>query len=237
MNEIVKTTSNEVANIGGIGRGFEKVNLEKVIMPRVKLMQALSPELQDEDYDFKAGDFIHGLLMEKLPSKFIPISAWDAQTLFKPREEGGGILCRSLDGNIGIDAITGESKPCNSCPMAQWHGETPPQCTQSINVLALFEGYDLPVVITFANTSYKYGRRFRDMALFSGGDIFSRKYKLVSKQERNPKGVFYTMRVKPAGKPTEEELALAEKLYNRFAKVTIEVEQEPDDVEETEAAF
>ena len=225
MGDLVKREQGQLqtGGFGGIGRGFEKVDLQSVTMPRAKVMQGLSPELQDEDYNFKMGDIIHGLLMEKLPEKFIPITIWDSRTMFVPRNpadkkqffETLGIdeidtmfVCRSLDGRVPENSPFGCTS-CSECKYSKfgWDGNpsTPPLCTATINVLALFEGYEMPVVIQFANTNYKYGRRFRDMALFSGGDLFSRKYKIKSKKEQNDMGTFFTTPVKPAGKPTEEE--------------------------------
>ena len=48
--DLVKQENTAVAKqqAGGIGRGFERMDMESVSMPRVKVMQGLSPELQDE---------------------------------------------------------------------------------------------------------------------------------------------------------------------------------------------
>lgn len=245
MTDLIKKENNAVSTkVGGVGRGFERIDMSKVSMPRAKILQATSPELQDEDYDFKMGDVIHGLLMEKLPEKFIPISIWDSRTMFVPRNANDkkrffdilGIeptesmfVCRSLDARVPEKPTLGHAN-CEDCPYKNfgWDGneDTKPLCTANINVLALFEGQEMPVVIQFSNTNYKYGKRFRDMALFSGGDLFSRKYKLTTKKEQNDQGVFYTSPVKPAGKANDEEYRLAEELYKQFSGVAIEVEED-----------
>jgi len=229
---LVKQESTAVASVNQM-RGFERIDLREVSMPRVKVMQALSPELEDEEYGFRPGDIIHGALMEKLPENFIPLLIWDSRILFSSREEGSKILCRANDGKHGYSEGLDTPKLCSCCPYGQWNGDNPPECTLTINVLALFEGYDMPVVIQFANTSWKYGNRFKQMALFSGGDIFSRKYKLKSKKESNEKGTYYVIQVKPAGLPTEEEYKKAEALYERFLNVTVvtDVEDERDVIE------
>lgn len=231
-NALIKQESNAVTSVNQ-ARGFERIDLREVSMPRVKVMQGLSPELEDEDYDFRPGDIIHGLLMEKLPENFIPLQVWDSRILFSSREEGSKILCRANDGRHGFPEGADTPRPCSSCPHGQWNGDNPPECTLTINVLALFEGYDMPVVIQFANTSWKYGNRFKQMAVYSGGDIFSRKYKLKSKRESNDKGTYYVIQAKPAGLPTEEEYKKAEALYERFLNVTVvaDVEDEMDEIE------
>jgi hypothetical protein len=226
-NDLIKQESNAVTSVNQV-RGFERIDLREVSMPRVKVMQGLSPELEDEDYDFRPGDIIHGLLMEKLPEKFIPLQVWDSRIMFSPRDEGSTILCRADDGKHGFSEGAVKPKPCNICPYGQWDGNNPPACTLTVNVLALFEGYDMPVVIQFANTSWKYGNRFKQMAVFSGGDIFSRKYKLKSKRESNDKGTYYVIQAKPAGLPTEEEYKRAEELYNKFLNVTVVTDAEDE---------
>lgn len=222
MTEVMKRPDASLAVSTGVGRGFEKMDVSKITMPRVKVMQGLSPELEDPDYSFRQGDIIHGLLMEKMPEKFVPISIWDSRILFPPRgDEDGGILCRSLDGKTGPDG-----EVCANCPKSQWDDAdgTPPECADTINVLALFEGYEMPVVISFAVTNYKYGRKFKELALFSGaGDAWNKVYKLTSKKESNSKGTFYTTPVKPAGFAPEEVRLQAETMYHKFAGAAIEV--------------
>lgn len=232
--------------------GFEGVDMERISMPRVKVMQGLSPELADEDYNFRQGDIIHALLMEKVPEKFIPVKFWDSRILFVPRnDEKQAILferVRELFGadvsDVGIiicradDSKTGNRfGNCKECPLGQWHEDEPPLCTQTMNALALFEGQDMPVVVPFANTSYKYGRKFVEMALFSGGASYTRKYKLVSKREQNEKGVFFTMQAKPAGLPTDEEKALAMAMYQQFSGRVIETELDDQSEEQQTLDF
>jgi len=251
IKDLVQTNNSVAPATVAAGRGFEQVDMSTITMPRAKLMQPGSPELQDEDYNFKQGQLIHSLLMEQLPDKFIPISIWDSQILLVPREDAkkkelfaaiqkddvpGFIVCRALDGKQG--SAFGS---CRGCALRNWRKmadgtEKPPLCTSTINVLALFEGHQMPVVLQFANTSYKHGKKFRDMAFFSGGDLFSRKYKIAVAKRQEAGNTWYEMSVKPAGLPTEEERQLAEALYERFRNATISTEvDEPTDT--VEAAF
>lgn len=228
--DITKVDNNLPATTQGIGRGFEGVDLTKVSMPRIKVMQGLSPELEDEDYNFKQGDIIHGLLMEKMPENFVPIKFFATRIKFGPRAEGGAIECRSHDGRISHDGLI----LCAQCPYSKWDESTntPPECTLTINVLALFEGHEMPVAIPFANTNYKYGKKFMDMALFSGGgDAWNRKYKITSKREKNEKGSYFTTPIKPAGMSSPEERALAALMYRQFAGAAIEVQSADDRAE------
>ena len=251
--DLVKQDNNVMKQGGVAGRGFENVDMEQISMPRVKIMQGLSPELQDEDYEFKMGDLVHGLLMEKLPEVFVPISIWDSRTMFVPRntadkkkffediklpETDTMIVCRSLNGkNLDATFNAFNNSSCKDCKFKGfgWDGnpDTKPLCTHTINILALFEGQDMPVVIQFSNTNFKYGKRFRDSAFFSGGDLFSKMYKIKSKKEQNDMGTFFTTPVKPFGKVTEEEtIKKVFDMYKLYSRVDIEVEDEINEKEE-----
>ena len=253
MTDIVKRKSGDVTVGSTAGRGFENIDMEQVSMPRAKIMQGLSPELQDEDYEFKQGDIIHGLLMEKLPEKFVPITIWDSRTMFVPRNQNDKkaffetvnledtdmmFVCRSLDGkNLDAKFNPFDNHTCKDCKYKDfgWDGdtETKPLCTHTINILAMFEEMDMPVVLQFSNTNFKHGKKFRDLAYFSGGDLFAKKYKIKSKKEQNDSGTFFTTPVKPAGRVDDaEELARAEEMYKTYSSVAIEVEEEHDNREE-----
>ena len=69
------------------------------IIPRIKLMQAISPELIDFP-DAKAGQFWHTVIQENLgPTiKAIPILIRKSYVLWAPRNDDRGILARAMDG-------------------------------------------------------------------------------------------------------------------------------------------
>jgi hypothetical protein len=69
------------------------------IIPRIKLIQAISPELQDFN-NAKAGEFWHTTASESLGNKLlaIPIVIRKSYILWAPRNDDRGILARAMDG-------------------------------------------------------------------------------------------------------------------------------------------
>src|SRR5262245_19171112 len=69
------------------------------IIPRIKLLQAISPELQDYG-GAKAGMFWHTVMQESLGPTFlgIPILIRKSYVLWSPRNDDRGILARAMDG-------------------------------------------------------------------------------------------------------------------------------------------
>src|SRR3990167_3555991 len=82
-------------------RGFESgVEKEDLIIPRAKLLQAMSPEMQEGG--FRVGQIINSLTKEELNEEFIPIFMFKNWIRFNPRSktepnfnseyEAGGIV-------------------------------------------------------------------------------------------------------------------------------------------------
>jgi hypothetical protein len=69
------------------------------IIPRVKLIQAISPELVDFP-EAKAGQFWHNIALQNLgPTiKAVPIMIRKSYVLWAPRNDDRGILARAMDG-------------------------------------------------------------------------------------------------------------------------------------------
>lgn len=229
-----------------VGRGFEHVSIEQITMPRGKLLQSNSPEVSDRDYNLRAGDVVHTLLMDKLPAKFIPLSIWDSNILFVPRDEPkkasmkaslnlsdedmqGMVICRASDGKTGE-----RYGACSECRLNEFDGNEKPMCNKTINVLAAPVEEDgtitMPVVLQFSATSYKHGKKFRDTAFYSsiGGDLFGRIYKLDSVSASGNGNTWFELKVKPAGMVSPDLLAQAEAMYESFAGKLIVVDDEDD---------
>ena len=81
--------------------GFEDEDSDDMIIPRIKIVQTLSPERKEKLAD--EGDIINSLTKEKLNGKkFIPVFKFNSNILWKDRSEGGGIACHARDGRIGV---------------------------------------------------------------------------------------------------------------------------------------
>ncbi|WP_348260365.1 hypothetical protein, partial [Salmonella enterica] len=68
-------------------RGFESgITQEDLIIPRAKLIQALSPEIT-EGLGVRPGDIINSLTKEVLPDEFIPVFMFKNFIRFNPRSK------------------------------------------------------------------------------------------------------------------------------------------------------
>ena len=199
--------------------GFEGgVDITQLTIPRAKLLQGLSPEVQAEPRLYYAGMLINSITKETLAPSFIPLRTWKSWVRFNPRSKeaagfdpnvpAGDVIWQSLD----------HSDPRVKSEAAWGPNNEPPLATEFINFLCYFEGFTIPLVLSFSKTSYKAGKDFFTMAFGYGGAMYSRKYTLTAKQDTNEKGTFYVLGVKGAGKCSEDELAIGKTLYEAFAK-------------------
>jgi len=99
-NEVAKTSSNLPAHLAQ----YEKAKIGNIdssdrIIPRIKLIQAISPELQDFP-EAKAGQFWHTIGQQNLgPTiRAVPIIIRKSYVLWAPRNDDRGILARAMDG-------------------------------------------------------------------------------------------------------------------------------------------
>jgi len=75
------------------------VNREKLVIPRIKLLQGLSPEIETHN-DAKQGTFWHTILEQSFGNelKFVPVKMRRTFVLWAPRNDERGILARASDG-------------------------------------------------------------------------------------------------------------------------------------------
>lgn len=209
----------------GPRRGFEQeIKQKHLIIPRAKLLQALSPEVVDkmilegtENEKYESGLIINSLTKEKLPETFIPIFWFENWIRFNPRNkdddrfdskyEPGQLIWSS---NTDKDPRVAEE--ANFGP----NGEKP-LATTFMNFFSIFPGVPMPVIVSFSNTSYKTGRTLLSLCQFSGkADMFGCAYKLSSKQVKRDDLSWYTFNVQKAGFTTKEDFEQCEGLHEQF---------------------
>ena len=203
-------------------RGFEEpIDNDDLKIPRARLLQALSPAVIDDvNGGLRPGMIINDLSSEILSDTFIPIFKFTTWIRFNPRKKEdfgfdpsfapGDVIWRSndpIDPKVIDQSKFGEN------------GEKP-LATKFLNFFAKFKNENMPVIISFCNSSYNAGRDLLSLARFTPGAMFSRQYKLASKFKENDKGKFFIFTVKPAGNVVDDEFKLCEQWYNTFRPQT-----------------
>lgn len=216
-----------------MGMGKEGIGQEDMDIPRLKLMQGLSKELPLFD-DLKAGMFFHTATeaMFDEPLRVVPILLDKQYILWRPLDDGGGILARASDGQhwqpsagqftVKLDKKDGghtvtwklartvaESGLANWGTMNPGDTNSPPAATLMYNFLLAFpdEPDLMPAVLTFQRSSIKIGRKFMTKLRTVRTPLFGSVFKLSSFLDHNSTNKeFYNINIVGDGLVEDPEL-------------------------------
>lgn len=205
-------------------KGFEEPTpKEDLIIPRAKLLQALSPEVSDCKEGCKPGAIVNSLNSEVLPSQFIPLFKYTEYIKFNPMDKSNPAFDLSYAPGALIWRTTDPHDPRVSETEFAADGSKP-TALKTLNFLSYFPGSEMPVVISFSKTSYKSGKKLLSLAQFAAVDMYARKYELRSKQQETDGHKYYVLDVFPAGKSTDEEIAFCDNWFTMFRSRPIETD-------------
>ncbi len=221
---------NELCVVTKPQRGFEGgVNQEDLIIPRAKLIQALSPELKDGIEGIRIGSIVNSLTKEKLPDEFIPIFTFKTFIRFNPRKKEDPNFLSGFDpGSVVWKSANPDDPRVIEETRFGINGEKPP-ATTFLNFFSYFPGCAMPIILSFSKTSYKTGKQLLSLAKFCGGDMFSRKYRLTSVMETKNMDSYAVLKVIPVGQVSQDEYRTCEFLWNEFSAKVQDIQVHDDD--------
>ena len=220
MTDLVKKENQAVMDpMSDVPLGFEDGNEGDMIIPRIKVINALSPERKDKLAD--EGDIVNSLTTEKLNGKiFIPVFKFNSNIEWKDRAEGGGIRCIARDGKRGYES-DGTSKMCAQCRRNEFDNtktgrEAIPKCTKYINFFGFIQGERMPIILSFSKTNYNEGRKLYSLARVTMQNMWNHGYKLDSKLMSKGGNEWYNIVVTAAGPTSEEDRTFGMQLFKTF---------------------
>ena len=238
-NEVTKATQTSVAEVNtNTPMGFEDEDAGDVIIPRVKVIQTLSPERKDKLAD--EGDIINSLTKEKLNGKvFIPVFKFNNNVWWKDRSEGGGIQCMARDGKVGSTS-DGSTVLCTQCRRCEFDNsktgkESLPTCTKYINFFGFFEGERMPIILSFSKTSYNEGKKLYSLAKVTMQNMFNFGYTLNAKLMAKGNNGWYIPVMTANGPSSAEDREFAAALFAMYRNNLQNMSYDMDD-NATEAA-
>ena len=214
---------------------YGKMEREDLVIPRLTVLQGLSPEVQDGLG--KPGSLFVTSINRELGKEveIIPLMRNRSRIRWSPRAEGKGIKCRSTD------AITGQGDPggaCKPCPQSQWHGNTPPACDLFENVfVVLRQDADwFPLSFSGSRTKMKPFQALNTLLLMEqmkGRPIFGKSYTIKVVDDKNGKGDrYFNYRISVANdnKPLPDaEIEKAKELFQMIRASNVKIDQAPEE--------
>lgn len=199
--------------------GFDDDDGGDVIIPRVKVIQTLSPERKDKIAN--EGDIINSLTKERLNGKvFIPVFKFNNNIWWKERSEGGGIKCIAREGRTGT-LSDGTIMMCAQCRRNEFDNtkqgrEALPTCTKYINFLGFFAGERAPIILSFSKTSFNEGRKLYSLAKVTMQNMWNYGYTLNEKLMAKGGNEWYVPVMSAAGPTDDEDRAFGMMLYKAY---------------------
>jgi len=199
----------------GAAEGLENMRPGDLLVPRLVLLQGLSPKVVEGDN--VAGQIINSITEEvwvdKEESKmFVPVYHYLEWIRWGDRETGEGILERSLDpdGKLAQMAMRIVTHTTSG-------GREVRTVTEYHNFVAIFPQIDAEtaVIISCAKTNIKKGRKLLGLARYRGRyPLYAGQYLIKAVIETNAAGQkYYVYEFQNKGWVSEEDWPLMKKLY------------------------
>lgn len=198
------------------GKGLEGLDSSDYEIPRIKLLQGLSSEVKERD-DTRAGWFFHTTaeICFKEPFRAVPLFIDRRFILWRPLDDGGGILARADDGvhwvpanaefDVKLDKKDGgkrvkwkTARTVKESGLAEWGTHNPEDMTSSpaatfmLNYVLAFPDFPYvpPAVFTFQRTSVRNGRNLNSKILVASSrvPIFGMVFKFNAYEDTNSSG-------------------------------------------------
>lgn len=232
-NELVEQQSTALMDsMNEAPMGFEDEDAGDMIIPRIKVVQTLSPERKDKVAE--EGDIINSLTKDKLNGKvFIPVFKFNNNIDWKDRSEGGGIQCMARDGKIG-EKTDGTRVMCASCKRCEFDNtkqgrDAAPKCTKYINFFGFFAGERMPIILSFAKTSYNEGKKLYSLAKVTMQNMWNYGYTLNEKLLAKNGNEWYIITASPDGATSAEDREFGLNLYKMYRNALNNINFDMDD--------
>lgn len=202
----------------GSNRGNEEVKPDDLSIPRVKLLQKMSDEVDRHHANYiegaKDGDFINSLTHQNYGTELyvINLKFTDDFVVWRSRDAGGGLLGSFKTLGEANAAIAEQDKP-EDYEVKQTHS----------HVLLIKDPDDHSlsnaVVMDFNSSKLRPSRNWNTQINIKGGDRFSGLWRLFSVATKNRAGAqFMNLDVEFVGWVTDEDYKQAEKIFEAFNK-------------------
>lgn len=193
-------------------RGNEDVTTNDITIPRIDVIQSLSPQRKKSDPQYIDGAE-EGVLFNTATGELygesvtiVPVLFRKEFVIWKNRDSGGGFrgaFSSMAEAQAALDELE-DSAQCEIIDTAQHFCLIINEATGKLD----------EAVVSMSKSKMKCSRQLNTQVRMAGGDRFSRAYKLSSILSDGPKGEYYNLQTKPLGFVPEAVFRRGEEMYN-----------------------
>ena len=202
------------------GLGNENVGGEHLQTPRVKLLQQMNSEV-DENHDAyvegaKPGDLLNTVSNEIYGKEIYVINVHFTEdfVVWRRREKGGGLVKIATSAAEADQVVSSQEGSADDYEIIQTQSHLLLRKNETTGELD-----STPFLMDFASSKLRVSREWNTQIAQLGGDRFSSLWKLASVKTQNRSGQgFQNLNVLKQGWVTEEDYASAKRVYDGIAK-------------------
>jgi len=208
-------------------RGSENVGAEDLVIPRIEIVQSLSPARKKKDPGYIEGAE-EGMLFNSLTRELygtelmiVPVMFKKEYLVWKDRDDGGGFR-GAFSNKAEAEARTAEVKAEETCEAEAT------ETAQHFVMIGHADGRIEEAVLSMSRTKLKVSRALNSLIRLNEGDRFSRVYRLGVVEETNSKNQsFFNYSISNVGFPVEAVYNKAEGMYESVnsGEVNVEVDR------------
>ena len=212
----------------GQARGAENVTTDDMIIPRIELIQALSPARNKKDAAYIEGAE-EGMLYNNVTRQLygeavtvVPVYYTKQFLVWKDRKSGGG-GSNGFRGAFATEALARDA-------IAQLNEEGLEVSDTAQHFVLVRTGDEWQeAVISMAKSKMKVSKRWKSLIRMTQTDSFARAYKLSAATETNARNEsYFNFGISPLGFVSKEIYERAEKLYETVRSGAVKVSNDYD---------
>ena len=197
--------------------GNENVTSEHLSVPRVKQLQKMSNEVDENHSDYmensKVGDFINTVTGENYGQEILLVNVHfkEEYICWKKREFGGGLLGSYPSKAEAIAALTEANEKEGEVDITQTQTHTLLKVDEKTGAVS-----DIPFLFDCANSKLRVSKEWNTQILKLAGDRFASLWKMSSVSTTNRKGqAFMNIDISNVGWLNKETYETAKEFYMR----------------------
>lgn len=210
-------------------RGSEDVGMDDIILPRIDVLQALSPQIKKKDDKYIEGAE-QGMVFNTVTGelygdriRFIPVKFSREYIIWQDRDSGGGFRGAFQDEDEAEAARRNMENP-DLLEVVETHVHY---------VLLVLEGGKLEeAVLSLSKSKRKVSRKLNTLVAQTGYDRFAKQYELRAVEVSGPKGDYWSFDVVPVGFATQDQFKQGEKTYEAIVGGQRKIDRTADEADE-----
>lgn len=233
-NEVVAAAGAAVPDYikKGTNRGSEGVGMDDLIIPRLEIVQSLSPARKKSDPGYIPGAE-EGMMFNSVTRELYTDAVAICPVIFKKewliwrdRKDGGGFR-GSFD---SAAAAAARLEDINATEQGNFEAL---DTHQHFVLLVKPDGTVEELALSMSRSKMKVSRQFNSIIRINGGDRFGRVYSVEAVEDTNDRNEsYYNFKITNSGFPSEPVYRRAEKLYNDIASGVVKAKVDTNFEEE-----